>query len=814
MNNTNTTRTWRTPFGATLIVLMMLLGVAQTAFAQVSAYTFAQTAGTYAPITGGTVVVATTPVPTGATAVDDTNYSAVIPFSFTFNAVSYTSVTVNSNGSLHFGTFAANTGFSGPISVASAYAGVISGLGGDLQQRFASPIGELRTETTGIAPNRVFVVQFKDWAEYTSGAQLDNYNFQIRLLENGNRVEVVYGAFTVGTVTGLEVGLRGTTNADFNNRAVAAAGTWAASTAGAANTAAAQLSATVKPASGQTYTWTPGTGCSTITLGTVVATNATVGTPYSLNAAATASTGTLSYTITPALPAGLALNPTSGLISGTPTTATLVVNYSVTASTSASCTSPKAYSFGVNNANGCPLIIVGPAFTTLSAPVGANVAGYQFTVTGGTAPQTFAVTGTLPPGLSLSSSGLLTGTIGGPAGAYVATITATSAGSPSGCTGASTYAFAISAAGCPTGGGVTFSTTPGALTLTSGVPITPIIANATPATTFTYALAAGVLPVGLVIGTTGVTGTPTAPNTSGTFSVSAISAAGCVGVAVYTYNIPGTAACPTAVVVTPATGSPAFSVGTAVNIPVSATGGPPIATGYTYALSGTLPAGLTFAAGAITGTPTSVGGGSFTITATSTPGGCTGSATYTYTVVIPPCPTITASVAVATASTVGAAYSLNAGATTTGGTLGYTVTPALPAGLAINATTGLISGTPTAVAASAVYNVRASTSATCFADKAFTIVVGQNLATAVDNALGNLVKVSPNPSRGDFNVDFGTINMAKSSVRVYDAQGKVVFASENNKNLVTIPLEKFTNGIYLMEVETSKGRILKRLAKQ
>ena len=160
------------------------------------------------------------------------------------------------------------------------------------------------------------------------------------------------------------------------------------------------------------------------------------------------------------------------------------------------------------------------------------------------------------------------------------------------------------------------------------------------------------------------------------------------------------------------------------------------------------------------------------------------------------------------------AYTLNGGATTTSGTLAYTVSPALPAGLALNATTGAISGTPTAVTASASYTVTAATSGTCSQPKVFVIEVKANPATAIDNALANLVKVSPNPSKGDFNVDFGTINMAKSSVRVYDAQGKVVFTSENNSNLMTISLDKFANGIYLMEVETSKGRVLKRLAKQ
>ena len=50
--------------------------------------------------------------------------------------------------------------------------------------------------------------------------------------------------------------------------------------------------------------------------------------------------------------------------------------------------------------------------------------------------------------------------------------------------------------------------------------------------------------------------------------------------------------------------------------------------------------------------------------------------------------------------------------TSTGGPVAsYSVSPALPAGLTLSATTGIISGTPTAVAATANYTVTASNSA-------------------------------------------------------------------------------------------------------
>ena len=147
----------------------------------------------------------------------------------------------------------------------------------------------------------------------------------------------------------------------------------------------------------------------------------------------------------------------------------------------------------------------------------------------------------------------------------------------------------------------------------------------------------------------------------------------------------------------------------------------------------------------------------------------------------------------------------------------YGATGALPAGLTLDVATGVISGTPTAVGTSSFLVTATSAGAgACASSLGYNITVKSNInpATALDNALSNLVKVSPNPSNGDFNVDFSKVNLGKSVIRVYDAQGKTVFTSEVKNNLMTISLDKFADGIYLMEVETSKGRILKRLAKQ
>ncbi|WP_159810497.1 putative Ig domain-containing protein, partial [Cellulomonas citrea] len=209
---------------------------------------------------------------------------------------------------------------------------------------------------------------------------------------------------------------------------------------------------------------------------------------------------------------------------------------------------------------------------------------------------------------------------------------------------------------------------------------TTLTADGYPAPTFS--VTAGSLPAGLSLdASTGqITGTPTA---AGAYSVT-ITASNAHGSAVT--HLSGTVLTPT----TQVSGTmPVLRTGTAASVSLTADGDPV----PTFAVSaGSLPAGLSLdtSTGQITGTPTAAGPYSFSVTATNTYGhdtaafvGSVQAATTSLTGTIP-------------AATVGTPLSTTL---TADGypTPTFSVTAgALPAGLSLDAVTGVISGTPTA----------------------------------------------------------------------------------------------------------------------
>ena len=558
--------------------------------------------------------------------------------------------------------------------------------------------------------------------------------------------------------------------------------------------------------------------CAPIVFTNTTAPNGTVGTFYNFNAGATVTVGgALSYTVSPALPAGLFLDNTTGQIFNMPTTATLSATYTVTASQAGCPSNSRAFTFAINAGTPCFPII----FTNLTAPAATVGVFYSFNAgatggNGGAISYSNVSTMLLPNGLFLNAA---TGVISGTPTTVTASATYFILATQSGCPGGSrVFTFAVNAA----------STTCSPIIFTNTVAPTATInvsytfnAGATVATgpALSYNVPSG-LPAGLSINTvTGIiSGVPTIVSPAIAYVIVA-SQTGCPNV-VQSFSFTISPAAPTcsAVIFNNTTASNA-TLGVSYNFDAGATVTTTLP--LSYSVSPALPAGLSLNAttGIISGMPTTaVTSTGYTVTAGQV--GCL-QVTRTFTFAVTTnasCVALVFANPVAPNAYIGTPYSFSANViAVSGATIIYSVSPALPAGLSLNATTGLITGTPTTTTPIIAINyVVVATQAGCSpSGRAYAFAVTGNPTTSIDNSLSNQVKVSPNPSNGDFSIDFGVLNIDRSAVFIYDAQGKAVFSTTiNQSSTMIISLKDFADGIYLMKVTTSKGTILKRLAKQ
>jgi O-glycosyl hydrolase len=183
---------------------------------------------------------------------------------------------------------------------------------------------------------------------------------------------------------------------------------------------------------------------STSTGNTVTVTNpgsqtGTVGTAASLqvNASDSASGQTLTYSAT-GLPAGLSINSSTGLISGTPTTAgTYSVTVTATDTTGASGSASFTWTIG-SSSSGDTVTVTNPGSQTGTVGTAASL---QISASDSASGQTLTYSATgLPAGLSISSSGLISGTPT-TAGTYSVTVTATDT---TGAKGTASFTWTIS----------------------------------------------------------------------------------------------------------------------------------------------------------------------------------------------------------------------------------------------------------------------------------------------------------------------------------------------------------------------------------
>ena len=120
--------------------------------------------------------------------------------------------------------------------------------------------GKVFTKIEGATPNRVFTIQWEGYNDWSTAISGSNYmSFQLKLTESANTVQIVFGEhYNLNTTTRTsQLGLRGATNADYNNRTASVTTPWNSTTSGISNSATVSRNNVNFPASGLTFTWTP-----------------------------------------------------------------------------------------------------------------------------------------------------------------------------------------------------------------------------------------------------------------------------------------------------------------------------------------------------------------------------------------------------------------------------------------------------------------------------------------------------------------------------------------------------------------------------
>lgn len=256
-----------------LFLVVFLIGNMNIASAQLN-YTFQQTTEVFAPLSGGTIVATANGVLASADSVLDSKVytlsAGTIPFSFYFNGSTYNSLFISSNGFLTFGGAPSTTNVNPIGSTAqggqsNGYYGAVVPFGRDLIGQFKNvvpgdpdTIAQIRYQVLGVAPNRKFVVEWRNFRP--SGTNLvPNMTIQARLLEGSGICEYVYGNFSGATWTSstTQVGLRGQNNTLFVNRLLVTGQPWTATNAGISNTSSVAYSTTSLPASGTVFRFIP-----------------------------------------------------------------------------------------------------------------------------------------------------------------------------------------------------------------------------------------------------------------------------------------------------------------------------------------------------------------------------------------------------------------------------------------------------------------------------------------------------------------------------------------------------------------------------
>lgn len=340
------------------------------------------------------------------------------------------------------------------------------------------------------------------------------------------------------------------------------------------------------------------------------------------------------------VPVGTALNVTFAARGGVPpyafsSSGTLPPNavFNSSGNLTATLNTPGTYAFAVTvtdsvqstASQGYTITVTGTALSIVTTSpltqgsVGVVYPGVQFQASGGTGTYSWAA-GSLPPGMSFSAAGALSGTPTA-AGKYsvAVTVTDTAKATASGNFTIIISNLAITTASLPNG--------------TVGTPYNaPNMAATGGVGSLTWS--AGGLPAGITLSSAGAFGGT--PTTAGGYTVGVTVTDSQGDTASRSYTLTVSAPPPLSITITGTVPS-TVTVGSSFSVGFAASGGVPP---YSYAVSG-LPAGTissgTGGSGTISGTPTAPGSSTVTVTVTDS-AGATASASFTVTATLPATP--------------------------------------------------------------------------------------------------------------------------------------------------------------------------------
>ncbi|MEI6767242.1 MAG: T9SS type A sorting domain-containing protein [Bacteroidota bacterium] len=223
--------------------------------AQVNAYSFSASSGTYTTITGGTLLIS------GSSAMNSWVSSAITIPSFPFGGTNYTTVYVTSNGILSLGGSAPSTTATDGISTIVGSGVCICPFSEDLDRANSNANSEMRWQI--VADEIVF-----QWKQMKRAGQSESFDFQVRLNTVNGAVKFVYNLNTNPTNEQnktAEVGIR-TSDTDYKNIMIGTGSeTWASPLAGTAHDSKCRFTSKSPAkyfADGLTYTFTPSGQCS------------------------------------------------------------------------------------------------------------------------------------------------------------------------------------------------------------------------------------------------------------------------------------------------------------------------------------------------------------------------------------------------------------------------------------------------------------------------------------------------------------------------------------------------------------------------